>query len=96
MTFESKASKHEDAYHAELKIPFSVIQFKNEPDMEWNLLLYRSTYTKESRSHNINFPIDLNNPCLACQTPVKLSIKNIRPKNRVELLPYGYQGLSGE
>ena len=96
VSFESKASKHEDAYHVELKIPFSVIQFKNEPDMEWNLLHYRSTYTKDSRSHNINFPIDLNNPCLACQTPVKLSIKNIRPKNRVELLPYGYGGLSGE
>ncbi len=64
-----------------------MIQFKNEPDMEWNLLLYRSTYTKDSRSHNINFPIDLNNPCLACQTPVKLSIKKISDQ-KIELNYY--------
>lgn len=33
INFESKASKHEDSYHVELKIPFSVLQFKNAPEM---------------------------------------------------------------
>lgn len=96
VSYESKASKHQDAYHVELKIPFSVLQFKNKPTMKWNILLYRSTYTADSRSQNINFPIDLNNPCLACQTPVSLTLNNIKAKNRVEFLPYVYGGLSGE
>ncbi len=96
VNFESKASKHEDAYHVELKIPFSVLQFKNEKSMKWNILLYRSTYTKDSRSRIINFPIDLNNPCLACQTPVQITLNNIKPKNRVELIPYGVSNIAGE
>ena len=96
VSYESKASKHQDAYHVELKIPFSVLQFKNKPTVKWNILLYRSTYTADSRSQNINFPIDLNNPCLACQTPVSLTLNNIKAKNRIEFLPYVYGGLSGE
>ena len=96
INFESKASKHEDSYHVELKIPFSVLQFKNAPKMTWKILLFRSTYTDSNRSGNLNFPIDLNNPCLPCQTPTSLTLKNIESKNRVSLLPYVYGGLSGE
>ena len=43
VSYESKASKHQDAYHVELKIPFSVLQFKNKPTVKWNILLSRST-----------------------------------------------------
>jgi len=96
ISFESKASKHEDSYHVELKIPFSVLQFKNTPEMKWNVLLYRSTYTASNRSQNLNFPIDLNNPCLPCQTTTSITLKAIESKNRVSLLPYTYGGLSGE
>lgn len=95
VNFESKASKHSDSYHVELKIPFSVLQFKNAPEMEWKVLLYRSTYTENNRSQNINFPIDLNNSCLPCQTPTTLTLKNIKSKNRVNMLPYVYGGLDG-
>jgi len=45
VSYESKVSKHQDAYHVELKIPFSVLQFRNKPTVKWNILLYRSTYT---------------------------------------------------
>ena len=38
LNFESKASKHEDSYHVELKIPFSVLQFKQASLMEWKIL----------------------------------------------------------
>ena len=96
VNFESKASKHQDSYHVELKIPFSVLQFKQAPKMEWNIMLYRSTFTKNNRSQNINFPIDLNNPCLPCQTPTAITLEGIKSKNRVNLLPYVYGGLSGE
>ncbi|MGA0896941.1 MAG: DUF5916 domain-containing protein, partial [Flavobacteriaceae bacterium] len=95
VNFESKASKHEDSYHVELKIPFSVLQFKQAPKMDWNIMLYRSTFTENNRSQNINFPIDLTNPCLPCQTPTKITLEGIKSKNRVNLLPYVYGGLSG-
>jgi hypothetical protein len=79
----------------ELKIPFAVLQFNKADEMKWNILLYRSTYTDENRSQNINFPIDLNNPCLPCQTKSNITLKNIESKNRVSLLPYFFGGLSG-
>lgn len=96
VNFESKASKHEDSYHVELKIPFSVLQFKQAPKMDWKILLYRSTFTENNRSQNINFPIDLNNPCLPCQTTTTITLEGIQSKNRVNLLPYVFGGLSGD
>ena len=95
VNFDSKASKHKDSYHVELKIPFSVLQFKQAPELKWKIMLYRSTFTENNRSQNINFPIDLNNPCLPCQTPTELTLQNIKSKNRVNLLPYVYVGLEG-
>ena len=95
VNFDSKASKHKDSYHVELKIPFSVLQFKQAPELKWKIMLYRSTFTENNRSQNINFPIDLNNPCLPCQTPTELTLQNIKSKNRVNLLPYVYGGLEG-
>ena len=95
VNFDSKASKHKDSYHVELKIPFSVLQFKQAPELKWKIMLYRSTFTENNRSQNINFPIDLNNPCLPCQTPTEITLQNIKSKNRVNLLPYVYGGLEG-
>lgn len=95
VNFDSKASKQKDSYHVELKIPFSVLQFKQAPELKWKIMLYRSTFTENNRSQNINFPIDLNNPCLPCQTPTEITLQNIKSKNRVNLLPYVYGGLEG-
>lgn len=96
VNFESKASKHEDNYHVELKIPFRVLQFKKAPLMEWKILLYRSTFTESNRSQNINFPIDLNNPCLPCQATSTISLEGVQSQNRVNLLPYIYSGVEGK
>jgi hypothetical protein len=62
--------------------------------MKWNILLYRSTYIDSNNSQNLNFPVNLNNPCLPCQTPTYITLKDIESKNRVSLLPYVYSGLS--
>lgn len=96
VSFESKAVKTPTGYQVELKIPFSSFQFKNAPELAWNVLLYRSTFTDGVRSQNINFPLDLNNSCFPCQTPEKIILKNIKPKKRRNFLPYVYGGLSGE
>ena len=96
VNFESKASKHPNAYHVELKIPFSNLQFKAAEEMKWKVVFARTTYTEDTRSQSINFPIDRNNPCIICQTPKEIVLKNVKSKNRINLLPYVYGGLSGE
>ena len=96
VNFYSKASKQENAYHVELKIPFANLQFKPEEEMRWKVVLARNTFTNDTRSQSINFPIDRNNPCVVCQTPAEIVLKDIEAKNRVNLLPYVFGGLSGE
>ena len=95
VSFESKASKHQDSYHVELKIPFGVLQFKQAPEMKWKVMLFRATFTENNRSQNLNFPIDRNNSCLPCQATSFITLKNIKSKNRVNVLPYVYVGLDG-
>ncbi len=41
-------------------------------------------------------PIDRNNPCVVCQTPDEIILQKVEAKNRVNLLPYVFGGLSGE
>ena len=95
VNFESKASKGADGYQVELKIPFSAYQFKMAAEMQWKLILYRSTYANGVRSQNFNYPIDRNNACFLCQSPDQLVLKNIQPKKRLFFLPYVFSGLSG-
>lgn len=96
LNYESKASKHPNAYHVELKIPFANLQFKPQEEMRWKVVFARSTFTDSARSQNINFPIDRNNPCLVCQTPSEIILKGIQSVNRVNMLPYVFSGLSAE
>ena len=96
VNFESKASKHQDNYQVELKIPFANLQFKPAEEMRWKVVFARSTYTDNTRSQSINFPIDRNNPCLVCQTPDEIILKGVEAKNRVNLLPYVFGGLSDD
>ena len=96
VNYESRASKHPDAYHIELKIPFSNLQFKPQDEMKWKVVFARSTFTESARIQSINFPIDRNNPCIVCQTPAEITLKGVKAKNRVNLLPFFFGGLSGE
>ncbi len=96
VNFYSKASKQENAYHVELKIPFANLQFKSQEEMRWKVVFARNTFTDDTRSQSINFRLDRNNPCVVCQTPDEISLKDVQAKNRVNLLPYVFGGLSGE
>ncbi len=96
VNFYSKASKQENAYHVELKIPFANLQFKPAAEMRWKVVLARNTFTNDTRSQSINFRLDRNNPCVVCQTPDEIVLQNVQAKNRVNLLPYVFGGLSGE
>ncbi|MGB2244924.1 MAG: hypothetical protein ACPH19_02200, partial [Flavobacteriaceae bacterium] len=96
ISYESKASKHQDSYHVELKIPFSNLQFNTADDMRWKVVFARNTFTDSYKSQSINFPIDRNNPCIVCQSPDVINIKGIEVKNRINLLPYIFGGITGE
>ena len=87
INYESKTSKDEDSYHVELKIPFSVLQFKKRDEHQWNVAFYRNTYSNEYNTDNLNFPIDRNNPCLPCQVPSTISLNGIESKNRKLFIP---------
>ena len=95
VTYYTKASKQEDAYHVEMLIPFKVLQFETKPIMNWKVIFYRSTYSGDNRSQNLNFAIDRENPCLICQTPASLVLENIKSKNRMTFLPNIFNGLEG-
>ena len=96
INFESKATKHLDNYQVELKIPFANLQFKPSEEMRWKVVFARNTFTENTRSQSINFPIDRNNPCLVCQTPDEIILTGVEAKNRINLLPYIFGGLSDD
>ncbi len=95
VNYESKSVKLGDGYQVELKIPFNVFQFENEKKMQWKVMAFRATYADGKRSQNINFKQDLNNNCLICQTPTVITLEDIKPKGRFEILPYALAGVSG-
>ena len=43
VNFDSKASKHQDNYQVELKIPFANLQFKPAEEMRWKVVFARNT-----------------------------------------------------
>lgn len=95
VNYYTKTSKHSDAYHVEMMIPFKVLQFEAKPVMDWKVIFYRSTYSGDNRSQNLNFSIDRENPCLICQTPASIKIENIKKKNRMTFLPNIFAGTEG-
>ena len=63
--------------------------------MKWKVV-FAVLFTESARIQSINFPIDRNNPCIVCQTPAEITLKGVKAKNRVNLLPFFFGGLSGE
>ena len=95
INFVSKASIHEDSYHVELQIPFSSLQFTQLEEMDWKVVLYRSTFVGGARSQNFQFPLDRDNPCIPCQSPTHLLLKGVKSTKRAQLIPYVFGGQSG-
>lgn len=96
VNYYTKASKHDNSYQVEMMIPFSVLQFEEKEVMEWPITVHRSTYVDGNRSQNLNFPLDRNNSCFICQSKENLVLENIKSKNRVNLLPNIFSGVSAE
>lgn len=95
LNFEVKASKHKSAYHVEFKIPVSELKFSLEDIMKWKVVFARSAYTGNTQIQMLNFAYNRSNPCMVCQTPDQITLDNIKPKKRVNLIPYVFGGRSG-
>lgn len=93
--YETKASKHDDAYHVEFKIPISGLQFTPAETMEWAVVFGRSGYANDTRIQMINFAYDRSNPCVVCQTPDRITLHNVTSNKRINLLPYVFLGKAG-
>ena len=95
LSYETKASKHDNAYHVEFKIPVSGLQFKADASMSWPVVFARGSFANNTRIQMFNFPLDRSNPCVVCQTPDRITLDNIKSKKRANLIPYTYIGKSG-
>jgi len=93
--YETKASKHDDAYHVEFKIPISGLQFTPAETLEWAVVFGRSGYANNTRIQMINFAYDRSNPCVVCQTPDRITLHNVTSNKRINLLPYVFLRQAG-
>ena len=93
--YETKASKHDDAYHVEFKIPISGLQFTPAETLEWAVVFGRSAFANDTRIQMINFAYDRSNPCVVCQTPDRITLHNVTSNKRINLLPYVFLGQAG-
>lgn len=93
--YETKASKHDNAYHVEFKIPISGLQFTPAETLEWAVVFGRSGYANNTRIQMINFAYDRSNPCVVCQTPDRVTLHNVTSNKRINLLPYVFLGQAG-
>ncbi|MBT5787787.1 MAG: hypothetical protein HOI14_01820, partial [Flavobacteriaceae bacterium] len=95
LNYQTRASKHDNAYHVEFKIPISGLQFKDGASLEWPVVFARGSFANNTRIQMLNFPLDRSNPCVVCQTPDRIRLSNIKSQKRVNLIPYAYIGKSG-
>jgi len=58
----------------------SDLQFNLEDTMNWNIVFARSAYTNDIKIQMLNFAFDRSNPCMVCQTPETITLKNLTPK----------------
>ena len=95
VNYENKSQLTEKGYDVELKIPFSAYQFKNQPQLNWKIAFFRTSFANGKESLSQNYPVDRNNPCFACQVTSEVVFKNIKPELRFNIIPYIYSGVEG-
>jgi hypothetical protein len=84
--FRSEGRITPDGYTVEMAIPFRSLRFANRDEHTWRINFYRQH--PRSNQHQIVWaPLDLNNPCLPCQSPLLHGIRGIAAGGSLELLP---------
>ncbi|NIQ52314.1 MAG: hypothetical protein GWN71_02170, partial [Gammaproteobacteria bacterium] len=76
----------ERGYQVEMAIPFSSLRFPDRAEQAWRINLLRNL-PRASRHQMVWAGLDLNDPCILCQSGSLLGIEGVRPGGRLELLP---------
>ncbi len=82
----SETSLEEDAWVAELKIPFSQLRFGNAEEQVWGLQVERNLFRSQEISHWQYMPRNVEG--YPRQFGELRGITGIKPKRQIEILPY--------
>ncbi len=84
--WHGKAALDANGWTAEMRIPLSQLRFAENSDHIWGLQVQRRLYRKQERSIWQHIPQD--NPGWVSSFGELRGIKGLKPKRRLELLPY--------
>ncbi|HKJ44566.1 MAG TPA: sugar-binding protein [Balneolales bacterium] len=89
----SKGAINDTGYTAVMKIPFKSLNFPNRKIQNWSIQFIRN-YPRSTRYIYAWTHVNINNPCIMCQSGQLADMTNVKNTNTVEILPYaiGYQG----
>jgi hypothetical protein len=90
----TKASISDSGYTAEMAIPFKSLRFPAKEDQNWGIDFIR-VIPRESRFQVSWVCLNLNDPCLLCQTGTLKGLKNLQSTGSFEALPYAMGFESG-
>lgn len=83
----SKGSINKKGYTVVIALPFKSLHFPDKRVQNWSIQLLRN-WPRSSRYQMTWTKINLNNPCISCQSGKLQDIKGVKNVNTVELLPY--------
>ncbi len=91
----SAAAKDNSGWTAEMKIPFTSLNFPNQNEQTWRLNIVRCI-SRTSRIQNSWMPIKRNIPGVMPQAGYLKGIRNVKSGGSFEFLPYAMGQKSGE
>lgn len=77
----------DSGYIVEVAIPFQILKFKNDEELEWDMILGRN-YPRETRYIFSWTPFDRDDPCFICQSGKLRGLTKVEYPISIELLPY--------
>jgi hypothetical protein len=93
ITFENKAHIDEHGWTAEIRVPFSSLQFENKEVQKWRVGFFREYFVGAQVHRAVTMLRDFNNPCFDCQFNDFLILRNIQSSARRDILPYVFSGV---
>ena len=84
--WEGKAAIDEEGWTAEMRIPFSQIRFHSKDELVWGVNFYRFIERKNEEDYLVYTPLDESG--FVSRFVDLIGMKDIKPRNQVEMLPY--------
>ncbi len=95
MVWYSEASINDSGYTAEMAIPFKSLRFPAKDVQNWGIEFFRNL-PRKSRIQISWVKLNLNDPCVLCQTGTLNGLEGLQSTGALELLPYAMAVESGD